>query len=80
MADYLKFFNRKKDVPDEDQEAYEEQLRAFNRAKEILKKQEMDKTHKLTEEISKHGGITVTSGITLDLLHSFNYECYSKRI
>ena len=62
MADYLKFFNRKKDVPDEDQEAYEEQVRAFNQAKEILRKQEMDKTNKLSKELARHGGITIVNG------------------
>lgn len=67
MADYLKFFNRKKDVPDEDQEAYEEQVRAFNQAKEILKKQEMEKAFKLNKEISSHGGITIINGTALDL-------------
>lgn len=37
MSDYLKFFNRKKEDYDEDEEAYQQQIKAFNLAKEILK-------------------------------------------
>lgn len=59
MSDYLSIFKKKKDVEPEDEEAYEEQMRAFQLAQEILRKQRMDQEQKQNQEESKRAGITI---------------------
>lgn len=61
MSDYLSIFKKKKDVEPEDEEAYEEQMRAFQLAQEILRKQRMDQEQKQNQEDSKRAGITIVS-------------------
>lgn len=61
MSDYLSIFKKKKDVEPEDEEAYEEQMRAFQLAQEILRKQRMDQEQKQNQEESKRAGITIVS-------------------
>jgi len=57
MSDIMKFFDRnKKKHDDEDEEAYQEQMRAFNAAKEILRKQQLGQESK-----SNDHGIKINS-------------------
>lgn len=46
MADYFRNLIRKKEVVNEDEEAYQDQLRAFNQAKEIIRLQQLEEERK----------------------------------
>lgn len=50
MSEVFKFFNKKKDVESDDEEAYQEQIRAYNQAKEILRLQQLEKEKQEKEQ------------------------------
>jgi hypothetical protein len=60
MSDFLNYFSKnKKQSSPEDEEAFEEQIRVFNQAKEIIKKQQIEQQNKQKQDEARHGGIDV---------------------